>query len=149
MKTIRKNKGFTLIEMLVVIAIIAVLVGVAIPVVSNSTTKAKAATDAANMRTIHAMANSILYGTSPEAAIADIESRHVECRSFKDAKLKIVFVHPAFVEIYFVVDDSAYYGLDYFTEVAQTGSSTVSTARPEFPGAQWYIVGESREIPVP
>lgn len=44
------KKGFTLIEMLVVIAIIAVLVAIVIPVVGNSTEKAKEAADAANIR---------------------------------------------------------------------------------------------------
>ena len=44
------KKGFTLIEMLVVIAIIAVLVAIVIPVVGNSTEKAKEAKDAANIR---------------------------------------------------------------------------------------------------
>lgn len=50
------KKGFTLIEMLVVIAIIAVLVAIVVPTVSSSTTKAKAATDAANLRSITAEA---------------------------------------------------------------------------------------------
>ena len=44
------KKGFTLIEMLVVIAIIAILVAIVIPTVSNATTKAKEATDVANIR---------------------------------------------------------------------------------------------------
>ena len=44
------KKGFTLIEMLVVIAIIAILVSIVIPVVGNSTEKAKEAKDAANIR---------------------------------------------------------------------------------------------------
>ena len=44
------KKGFTLIEMLVVIAIIAILVAIVIPTVSNATTKAKEATDVANLR---------------------------------------------------------------------------------------------------
>ena len=44
------KKGFTLIEMLVVIAIIAVLVSIVIPVVGNSTEKAELAADAANIR---------------------------------------------------------------------------------------------------
>ena len=48
------KKGFTLIEMLVVIAIIAVLVSIVIPTVSSSTQKAKAATDAANLRSAKA-----------------------------------------------------------------------------------------------
>ena len=48
------KKGFTLIEMLVVIAIIAVLVAIIIPVVGNSTVKASAATNAANLRSYKA-----------------------------------------------------------------------------------------------
>ena len=44
------KKGFTLIEMLIVIAIIAVLVAIVIPAVGNSTEKAKEAADAANIR---------------------------------------------------------------------------------------------------
>lgn len=44
------KKGFTLIEMLVVIAIIAILVSIIVPVVGNSTKKAAAATNAANLR---------------------------------------------------------------------------------------------------
>ena len=54
MKKLTNKKGFTLIEMLVVIAIIAVLVAIIIPVVSSATTKAAAATDAANMRSLKA-----------------------------------------------------------------------------------------------
>lgn len=53
MKKMNK-KGFTLIEMLVVIAIIAVLVSIIIPVVGNSTDKAAAATNAANLRSCKA-----------------------------------------------------------------------------------------------
>lgn len=54
MKKLTNKKGFTLIEMLVVIAIIAILVAIIIPVVTNSTEKAAAAADAANMRSYKA-----------------------------------------------------------------------------------------------
>ena len=50
------KKGFTLIEMLIVIAIIAILVAIVVPAVSNSTLKAKAAADAANLRSVQAEA---------------------------------------------------------------------------------------------
>lgn len=50
------KKGFTLIEMLVVIAIIAVLVSIIIPTVSSATDKAAAATNAANLRSLVAEA---------------------------------------------------------------------------------------------
>ena len=48
------KKGFTLIEMLVVIAIIAVLVSIIIPTVSSATEKAGGATNAANLRAVYA-----------------------------------------------------------------------------------------------
>lgn len=46
----KNKKGFTLIEMMVVIAIIAVLVSVIVPVMTGNTDKAAAATNAANLR---------------------------------------------------------------------------------------------------
>lgn len=60
------KKGFTLIEMLVVIAIIAILVSIIVPVVGNSTTKASAATNAANLRSVSA-AVAIKYLENPTA----------------------------------------------------------------------------------
>lgn len=49
-KKLKKTGGFTLIEMLIVVAIIAILVAVSIPMVNASLTKAKVATDDANER---------------------------------------------------------------------------------------------------
>lgn len=65
MKKLTNKKGFTLIEMLVVIAIIAILVAIIIPVVSSSTAKAAAATNAANLRSIKAEATTeVLSGVA-------------------------------------------------------------------------------------
>ena len=49
-----KNKGFTLAELLIVVAIIAVLVGIAIPVFTSQLNKSKQATDMANIRSEYA-----------------------------------------------------------------------------------------------
>jgi len=65
------KKGFTLIEMLVVIAIIAVLVSIIIPVVGNSTAKAKAATDAANLRSAKATLTIAVLNGTLEKGVAD------------------------------------------------------------------------------
>ena len=60
------KKGFTRIEMLVVIAIIAVLVSIIIPTVSSATTKAAAATNAANLRSFQAeLTTASLAGAVP------------------------------------------------------------------------------------
>lgn len=44
----RRKQGFTLMEMLIVVAVIAVLIAVAIPVFSSSLHKSRVATDWAN-----------------------------------------------------------------------------------------------------
>ena len=48
------NKGFTLAELLIVVAIIAVLVAIAIPVFTSQLEKARESTDAANIRSAYA-----------------------------------------------------------------------------------------------
>lgn len=53
---LRKNGGFTLIEMLIVVAIIAILIAVSIPLVGSALEKARDATDQANERAAKAAA---------------------------------------------------------------------------------------------
>lgn len=48
------SKGFTLAELLIVVAIIAVLVAVAIPLFTSQLERAREATDAANIRSVYA-----------------------------------------------------------------------------------------------
>ena len=50
----KNNKGFTLAELLIVVAIIAVLVAIAIPVFSSQLEKSREATDIANIRSAYA-----------------------------------------------------------------------------------------------
>jgi prepilin-type N-terminal cleavage/methylation domain-containing protein len=57
----RRIKGFTLGELLIVVAIIAVLVGVSIPVFSGQLRKASVATNKANIRSARAAAMAKMY----------------------------------------------------------------------------------------
>jgi prepilin-type N-terminal cleavage/methylation domain-containing protein len=52
----RNKKGFTLMELLIVVAIIAILVAVSIPVFTSQLEKAREQTDIANMRSAKSMA---------------------------------------------------------------------------------------------
>ncbi len=50
----KNNKGFTLAELLIVVAIIAVLVAIAIPVFTTQLEKSREATDMSNLRAAYA-----------------------------------------------------------------------------------------------
>ena len=50
------EKGFTLMEMLIVVAIIAILVAIAFPIFNKQLNRARVATDAANIRSGYASA---------------------------------------------------------------------------------------------
>jgi len=56
----RNQKGFTLAELLIVVAIIAVLVAIAIPIFTAQLEKSREATDKANIRSAYAEASAAL-----------------------------------------------------------------------------------------
>jgi len=58
----RNKKGFTLVEMLIVVAIIAILVAVSIPVIGSALEGARDATDRANERAAKAEAVIVYMG---------------------------------------------------------------------------------------
>jgi len=58
MKKLTNKKGFTLMEMLIVVAIIAILIAIAIPTFTGSLNKAKLAADEANVRAAYSEAMS-------------------------------------------------------------------------------------------
>ena len=67
LKKFTNKKGFTLMEMLIVVAIIAVLVAIAIPTFTSSLNKAKAGVDLANIRSGYANAQIIAMTEGSEA----------------------------------------------------------------------------------
>lgn len=72
----RKNnrKGFTLAELLIVVAIIAVLVAVAIPVFSAQLEKARDSTDQANIRSAYAeLSAALISNTAADDVLADVQ----------------------------------------------------------------------------
>lgn len=63
----RKKDGFTLAELLIVVAIIAVLVAVSIPIFSSHLEKARKATDEANLRACKSIVvSAIITGDYPD-----------------------------------------------------------------------------------
>ena len=137
------KKGFTLIEMLVVIAIIAVLVSVIIPTVTSATTKAQAATDAANLRSVMGQLNGVLANADKMSASQAQNLQTAESKMYPGAKMLIVYCNPGFIDAYYMLDGQ-YYGLKYFSSVAQfgtNGADGISTAKPTGAGYEWYEAG--------
>ena len=79
----KQNKnGFTLMEMLIVIAIIAVLIAVAIPVFASQLEKAREATDLANVRSAYAkVSTEALLGNSEATVTVDLKQKQADWQS--------------------------------------------------------------------
>lgn len=79
----KQNKnGFTLMEMLIVIAIIAVLIAVAIPVFASQLEKAREATDLANVRSAYAkVSTEALLGNSETTVTVDLKQKQADWQS--------------------------------------------------------------------
>ena len=67
------KKGFTLAELLIVVAIIAVLVAIAIPIFTNQLEKSREATDAANIRAAYAEVAAAALADSETGVTATVE----------------------------------------------------------------------------
>lgn len=79
----KQNKnGFTLMEMLIVIAIIAVLIAVAIPVFALQLEKAREATDLANVRSAYAQVSTeALLGDSEATVTVNLKQKQADWQS--------------------------------------------------------------------
>lgn len=75
------KKGFTLAELLIVVAIIAVLVAIAIPAFSGSLNRAKEATDKANIRSAYAEYQVALLDGGDEIKTAEEATAYVISKS--------------------------------------------------------------------
>ncbi len=82
------KKGFTLMEMLIVVAIIAVLVAIAIPVLNGTLEKSREAADAANLRAAYAecaiavldgsTGNDVTIDSTTKAASKDVSATQTQ-----------------------------------------------------------------------
>ncbi len=72
----KRSRGFTLAEVLIVVAIIAVLVAIAIPVFTSQLEKARQATDLANIRSAYAAAVAGVVTTGTDASAEAGKMKH-------------------------------------------------------------------------
>ena len=143
MKKLNK-KGFTLVEMLVVIAIIAVLVAIIIPTTSSATTKAAAATNAANLRSVLAEATTdYLAGTEDTSGFVEYhpdatgDGKFVvtstapvskKCGTIYNSEKETITVKlnsDNTISVYF--GTTATHDITYFSTIADTGKEPTSS----------------------
>ncbi|MBR1629444.1 MAG: type II secretion system protein [Lachnospiraceae bacterium] len=82
----RAKQGFTLAELLIVVAIIAVLAAISIPIFNSQLAKARQATNAANLRSAYAEASSVYILGDATGTTATINSEKTEV-TIKDVLL--------------------------------------------------------------
>ena len=85
MKKLNEKKGFTLAELLIVVAIIAVLVAIAIPVFTTQLERARCATDIANLRSSYAEAVAGALAEQNSASGASYKINHTDSAVFNSA----------------------------------------------------------------
>lgn len=86
------KKGFTLAELLIVVAIIAVLVAISIPIFSAQLEKAKEATDMANIRSAYAEVIANYLGDSTKNYTIEVKLKSDEDDYVSDENAEIAGV---------------------------------------------------------
>ena len=122
-KKMKKESGFTLVEMLIVVAIIAILIAVSIPMVTGARDKARVATDQANERSAMAVAlitylseddpMTNLAGKDKYYVVSNTEGKLLDAEPTSAGYGKCKTHDGAYLKVHFDVDDPSEITLEW------------------------------------
>lgn len=138
-KAKENKKGFTLAELLIVVAIIAVLVAISIPIFNSQLEKSRDAVDAANVRSAYAEA-SAAYLTETDGTAATY-AYNIEGKSSDDkwaqnnaTAMEIAGVQVTMVQgaksVSVTFNANGTYSISMSTSTVTEGKQTAQTATP-------------------
>ncbi len=123
MKSKKNKKGFTLMEMLIVVAIIVILIAIMIPTFNGQMEKTREAADAANIRAAYAEAMvDYLNNTAEATATCDIQQKEA---GWSNTELKTNLVNALGLKDTSVLD-ALVSGDTVTVTVSDTGEVTLS-----------------------
>ena len=120
MKKFGSKSGFTLVELIVVIAILGILAGIAVPAYSGYISKANEAADYAQLDAIKTAA--VFAFTDKQ--VKDGKYNNVDVKTIEVTTDKKINVTPEAGDAVNDLDISAYYKMDGFTFKSGAGSAT-------------------------
>ena len=123
----KNNKGFTLAELLIVVAIIAVLVAIAIPVFTAQLEKSREATDIANVRSAYATLMTEYLTNTDSAQSMNVAARQTQTGWQGPSGTIVTMVNGKESEIKYSAVTS---GGNYLVTIASNGSVTIGDGTP-------------------
>ncbi len=143
MKKRRNKKGFTLAELLIVVAIIGVLVAISIPIFTSQLEKSREATDIANIRAAYAQVAAAANSDHSHSWCATVKLKQTDKKWITDvSKAKVGGMPLLLIKI---DKGNQYINVEWFRPDVKP-SATGATEKEQFPYGDIYFYSDNTRL---